>query len=127
MALKRYAIWDKKSPIITPIGEVLTAEQWIARYPVASVPSITIVCSAGDINGAFFGVLSQMVQMYAAQGADFSGATTDIEKLEVIEAFEDEMNTPSTDPTAEERIAAALELNNVMQMPVVNDEDPDTL
>lgn len=127
MALKRYAIWDKTSPIITPIGEVLTAEQWIARYPVAGVPSITIVCGAGDINGSFFGVLSQMVQMYEAQGADFSNVTTDIEKLEVIEAWEDAMNEPDTTPSAEERIAAALELQNVMALPVENDEDPDLL
>lgn len=105
----RYAIWDKVSPIITPIGEVLTAEKWIERYPVAGVPSITVVCAAGEINGAFFGTLGQMVQMYTAQGADFSACTTDEEKLEVIEAFEDEMNTPSTEPTAEERQAAALE------------------
>ena len=127
MALKRYAIWDKTSPIITPIGEVLTAEQWIARYPVASVPSITVVCGAGDINGAFFGVLSQMVTMYEAQGADFSDATTDIEKLEVIEAFEDAQNAPDPTPTAEERIAAALEFQNLTSMDVVNDADPDLL
>ena len=127
MALKRYAIWDKTSPIITPIGEVLTAEQWIARYPVASVPSITVVCGAGDINGAFFGVLSQMVTMYEAQGADFSDATTDIEKLEVIEAFEDAQKAPDPTPTAEERIAAALEFQNLTSMDVVNDADPDLL
>ena len=106
---KRYAIWDKQSPIITPIGEVLTAEKWIERYPVAGVPSVTVVCAAGEINGAFFGTLGQMVQMYTAQGADFSACTTDEDKLEVIEAFEDAMNAPSTEPTAEERQAAALE------------------
>ena len=125
--LKRYAIWDKQSPIITPIGEVLTAEQWIARYPVASIPTITIVCSAGEINGGFFGTLGQMVTMYTDQGADFSEATTDEEKLEVIEAFEDAMNEPDTTPSAEERIAAALELQNVMAMPTENEEDPDLL
>lgn len=107
--MKRYAIWDKQSPIITPIGEVLPSEKWIERYPVAGVPSITVVCGAGEINGAFFGTLGQMVQMYTAQGADFSACTTDEEKLEVIEAFEDAMNAPSTEPTAEERQAAALE------------------
>ena len=107
--LKRYAIWDKQSTVITPIGEVLTPEKWIERYPVAGVPSITVVCAAGEINGAFFGTLGQMVQMYTAQGADFSACTTDEEKLEVIEAFEDEMNAPSSEPTAEERQAAALE------------------
>lgn len=112
--MKRYAIWDKQSPIITPIGEVLTAEQWINRYPVAGVPSITVVCSAGEINGGFFGTLGQMVQMYEAQGADFSSCETAEDKLAVIEAFEDAMNAPNTDPTAEERIAAALEYQNMM-------------
>ena len=112
--MKRYAIWDKTSPIITPIGEVLPAEQWIARYPVAALDSITVVCSAGEINGGFFGTLGQLVQMYEAQGADFSACTTAEEKLEVIEAFEDAMNTPSDEPTAEERIAAAMEYQNAL-------------
>ena len=127
MSLKRYAIWDKQTPIITPIGEVLTPEQWIARYPAAGVAFITVVCAAGEINGGFFGILSQMVQMYEAQGADFSGATTDEEKLEVIEAFEDAMNEPDLTPSAEERIAAALEFQNLVSMPDENEEDPDLL
>ena len=107
--MKRYAIWDKVSPIITPIGEVLSAEQWVARYPVAGVPSITVVCGAGEMNGSFFGTLGQMVQMYEAQGADFSSCETAEDKLAVIEAFEDAMNAPSTEPTPEERQAQALE------------------
>ena len=107
--MKRYAIWDKQSPVITPIGEVLTAEQWINRYPVASIPTITIVCGAGEMNGSFFGTLGQMVQMYEAQGADFSSCETAEDKLAVIEAFEDAMNAPSTEPTPEERQAQALE------------------
>lgn len=105
----RYAIWNKKDPIITPIGEVLTAEQWISRYPVAGVETITVVCASGEINGAFFGTLGQMVQMYENAGCDFSACTTDEEKLEAIEAFEDAQNAPSTEPTAEERQAEALE------------------
>lgn len=112
--MKRYEIWNKKDPIITPIGEVLSAEQWIARYPVAGVSSIIVVCGAGEINGSFFGTLGQMVQMYEAQGADFSSCETNEDKLEVIEAFEDMMNAPSNEATAEERIAAALEYQNLM-------------
>lgn len=125
--LKRYAIWDKTSPIVTPVGEVLSAEQWKARYPVAELSNIVVVCSAGEINGGFFGTLGQMVQMYEGQGADFSEATTDIEKLEVIEAFEDAMNEPSNEPTAEERIAAALEFQAMASLPDENEEDPDEL
>lgn len=115
--LKRYAIWDKQSDIITPIGEVLTAEQWVARYPVAAVPAVTVVCSAGEVNGGYFGTLGQMVQMYEAQGADFSEAVTDTEKLEVIEAFEDAMNEPDLTPTPEERMAAALEYQALSNLP----------
>lgn len=112
--MKRYAIWNKQDAIITPVGTVFTAAQWIEQHPVAALDNITIVCGAGEINGSFFGTLGQMVQMYEAQGADFSGCTTNEEKLEVIEAFEDALNTPSTEPTAEERIAAALEYQNMM-------------
>lgn len=107
--MKRYAIWDKVSPIITPIGEVLTAEQWMTRYPVAALDSITVVCAAGEINGAFFGTLGQMVQMYEQQGADFSACTTPEEKLEVIEAFEISQSEVKPEPSAAERQAAALE------------------
>ena len=115
--MKRYAIWDKQSPIITPIGEVLSPEQWIARYPVAAVSTIKVVCGAGEINGAFFGTLGQMVQMYEAQGADFSECVSDEDKLNVIEAFEDAMNAPSNEATAEERIAAALEYQVMSSLP----------
>lgn len=115
--MKRYAIWDKQSPIITPIGEVFTPDQWIQRYPVAGVSSITVVCGAGEINGSFFGTLGQMVQMYENQGADFSACETDEDKLEVIEAFEDAMNTLSTEPTTDERIAAALEYQVMSSLP----------
>ena len=112
--MKRYAIWDKVSPVIVPTGKVFTAQQWKDKYPVAELDSITVVCAAGEVNGGFFGTLGQMVQMYEAQGADFSNCTTDQEKLEVIEAFEDLMNTPSDEPTAEERIAAAMEYQNAL-------------
>ena len=122
---KRYAIWDKESPIITPVGEVLTAEQWKERYPVARLDNITVVCAEGEINGGFFGTLGQMVTMYTNMGADFSKAKTNEAKLKVIEDFEDAQNQGTGESSPEERIAAALELANVMNMPTVNDDDPD--
>lgn len=123
--MSRYAIWDKVSPVITPIGEVLTAEQWISRYPVAGVASIKVVCAGGEINGAFFGTFGSMKEMYVKEGCDFSACETDQDVLDVIEAFEDRRNAPvvSTEPTAEERIAAALEAQVMISMP---DEEPIT-
>lgn len=122
---KRYAIWDKKSPIVTPIGEVFTPEQWINKYPVAGIEGVTVVCAAGIFSGGYFGVLEGMMQMYGQNGADFSACTTAEEALEVIEAFEDEMNKPTHESTPEERIAAALEYNNLLNTEVVNTDDPD--
>lgn len=120
---KRYAIWDKVSPILTPIGEVLTAEQWVARYPIADVATINVVCAAGEINGGFFGTLGQMVKMAEDDGWDFSECTTPEEKLEQYEAWEDYKNTPSTEVSNEEltatslaSIAASMEYQNMMTL-----------
>lgn len=102
--MKHYAIWNKKDPILTPVGEVFTPEQWVSRYPIAGLETVTVVCSAGEINGGFFGTLGMMVQTAEAQGCDFSACTTDEEKLETIEAFE---NAKATE--AAEKAAASAE------------------
>lgn len=111
--MKKYAIWNKKDHILTPIGEVLTAEQWIQRYPIAGVESITVVCASGEINGAFFGTLGSMVERYEAEGCDFSACTTAEEKLAAIEAFEDERAAKAAEEAkaAAEAEAANAELN----------------
>lgn len=111
--MSKYAIWNKKDPILTPIGEVLTADQWIKRYPIAGVESITVVCAGGEINGGFFGTLGQMVEIYAKQGCDFSACTTPEEKLAAIEAFEDarEAEAAAAAKQAAETKAANEELN----------------
>lgn len=123
--MKRYAIWNKQDMILTPIGEVLSAEQWIERYPIAGVPTVTVVCAAGEINGGFFGTLGQMKQMYEAQGCDFSECTTNEEVLEAIEQFEDAQNTPDPNAVSNEEltatslasIAASMEYQNMMTLP----------
>lgn len=121
--MSRYAIWNKQDEILTPVGEVLTAEQWIARYPAAGLDRITVVCGGGEINGAFFGTLGQMVDMYEKQGCDFSECTTNEEKLAAIEAFEDAQNAPSDTVSNEEltatslaSIAASMEYQNMLTL-----------
>lgn len=123
--MSRYAIWNKKDPILTPIGEVLTAEQWIQRYPIAGVETITVVCAGGEINGAFFGTLGQMVEMYTKRGCDFTSCETAQDKLDAIEAFEDAANAPADSTTVSNEeltatslasIAASLEYQNMMTL-----------
>ncbi len=130
--MNKYAIWNKKDPVITPIGEVLTAEKWIERYPAAGVSSITVVCAAGEINGAFYGTLGQMMAVCEKQGCDFSACETAEEKLAAIEAFENakaaeakakadeaaanEAANAAANTTALASIAAQLEYQNMMTL-----------
>ena len=111
--MNKYAIWNKQDPILTPIGEVLSAEKWIQRYPIAGLESITVICAAGEINGAFFGTLGQMVDMYTKMGCDFSACETAEDKLAAIEAFDEAREAAAAEaanvPSAEERQATALE------------------
>ena len=107
--MSRYAIWNKQDPILTPVGEVLTAKQWIERYPIAGVGSITVVCAAGEINGAYFGTLGQMVDMYSKMGCDFSACETAEDKLAAIEAFEE---AREAEAAAAAQAAAAAEARN---------------
>ena len=107
--MTKYAIWDKVSPVYTPNGKKFTAEEWKEEYPIAELESVKIVCGGGELNGAFFGVFSAMVDMYRKAGCDFSACESDQDYLDAIEAFEDEMNKPSGEPTPEERQAQALE------------------
>ena len=119
--MPRYKIWDKESDVITPIGEVLTPQQWIERYPVANV--LPTVCGGGAINGAYFGVYDTMVEMYEKQGCDFSECNTEQEHLDKIEEFEDERNKPSDEVSTEERTAAALEAMVMMNMEDVTEQE----
>lgn len=107
--MARYAIWNKKDTILTPVGEVFTAEQWIQRYPIAGIDSITVVCAAGEINGGFFGTLGQMVDMYASRGCDFSTCNTPEEKLAAIEAFDEAENRAAAEAA---KIAAETKASN---------------
>lgn len=114
--MSRYAIWNKQDPVYTLVGEKLTAEQWIGRRPIAGLETVKVVCAGGAVNGAIFEIFSDFVDMFKRMGCDFSACETDQDYLDAIEAFEDAMNAKANEPTAEERIAAALEYQNMMSL-----------
>lgn len=108
--MARYKIYDNKSDVITPIGEVLTAEQWLNRYPWGRMTKMIV--GGGVINGSVALVFDDYVDMLKKAGCDFSGCTTDEEMLAAIEAFED--TPPAAEAEAagtsdQTRIADALE------------------
>lgn len=113
--MPRYAIWNKTDDVITPIGEILTPEQWIERYPMARV--LDIVIGGGTINGAYCMEYTSFKEMYEKEGCDFSQCETKQDCLDAIEAFEDARNQPVEVVPDETRIADALEDLVVLQMP----------
>lgn len=115
--MSKYQIWDKVSTIYTPVGEELTAEQWLARYGWAKISTAKMVIGGGLINGSFVAEFDSFVEMYTKAGVDFSACKTDQDYLDAIAAYEDAPVVETGESTAEERIAAALEyqiLNDMM-------------
>ena len=118
--MAKYQIWNRKDTIITPSGEVFTPEQWIAKHPVTGVESIKTVISGDVINGSLLYEFTGFVKRMEKLGCSFDGCISDQDYLDAIETFEDMQATLSAsaaqEATAEERIAAALELQNLMAM-----------
>lgn len=121
---KRYAIWDKVSDIYTPVGERLSAQQWIDRYGWIKAPGSVPIVAAGLINGALIDELGQMKSRYEQQGCTFTESMSNQEILDAIEAFEDQRaadakvaaEEAANTPSAEERLAAAVEFQNLLAM-----------
>lgn len=110
--MARYKIWDRKTPILTYVGRVYTAEEWMDKHPVFRIADIVPVCGGGEINGAVMATLGGLVEKAERDGCDFSDCVTDEEKLARVEEFES--RPKETVVSAEERIAAALEYQNAL-------------
>ena len=118
--MARYVFWDKTSDIYTPGRDRETGKMvWKAQEYIdnkaawAAIPTVKVVVSGGAINGAVFMEFEAMKQSYISAGLVIPEGKTDEEILALIEEFE---NNPSIDemPSAEERIAAALEYQNLI-------------
>ncbi|MBP3577713.1 MAG: hypothetical protein J6K15_06350 [Lachnospiraceae bacterium] len=119
---KRYVIWDEKSDIYTPKGKRWTPKQWLERYPIARLETEYLVISGSAYNGGFCMVYSDMVDVYEKAGCDFTGCVEMQDFLDAIEAFEDARNAEAANTVStEERIAAALELQCLQNMPDVEE------
>lgn len=120
--LTKYQIWDKISNVYTPSGNMYTAEEWINKYKWINIPGMVPVMSAGNINGAMIADLASMKKNAIAQGCVFTDDMTDEQVLETIEEWEEKRaaeakaaaQEAANTPTTEERIAAALEYQNLL-------------
>lgn len=110
--MSKYAFWNKQDTIYTPSGEEFTAEQWKDRYKWAKIPNVKVVISGGVFNGGFMAEFNQFKDYYKKQGAPITNNMSDEQVLTCVEEWEDRP-TEEAEPTAEERIAAALEFQNL--------------
>lgn len=121
---KRYIIWDKSSDVYTPSGAKFTADQWIERYSWIDMPTAIPILSAGLFNGALIDELSQLKARCEQNGATFDEGLDNQALLDAIEAWEDAQAEAAKQaaeeaaavPTEGERIAAALEYQNLLAM-----------
>lgn len=107
----QYQIWNKQDTIYTPSGEEFTAEQWKERYKWAKLPKVKVVIAGGTFNGAFMAEFEQFKEYYKKQGAAITDDLSDEQVLAVCEAWDN--REVEQEVTAEERIAAALEFQNL--------------
>lgn len=110
----RYQIWNKTDDIYTPSGVRSTAAQWVEQYPWMNIPDAKMIITAGIINGGAAMEFTATVEHYRKLGAAITDDMTDEEVLAAIEDFED--HPPQGEPSAEERIAAAMEFQNAMSL-----------
>lgn len=113
--MPKYKIWDRKTDLVTPIGEVLTPEQVFERYPAAKLPNIKYIICDAPISMGVFMEFEATKEHYKRLGAPITDDMTDQEVLDAISAWEE--NPPEPEPTAEERIAAMLEFQSMMMLP----------
>ena len=119
--MSKYKMWDKTSDIYTlgrdkETGKAhFTAREYIDRFaPWAGIEGAKVIVGGGLVNGTCFMEFNSFVEQYEKMGCDFSSCTTDDERLAAIETFES--RPQETAPTAEERIAAALEFQALSSM-----------
>ena len=113
----KYKIWNKTDSLITPIGEVLTPQQVIERHPAAGLEGMKYIIADQPISMAVFMEFEATKAFYKQLGVPITDDMTDQEVLDAISAWEE--NPPAPEPTAEERIAAALEFQNLNSLPDV--------
>lgn len=110
----KYKIWDKQETLVTPIGEVLTPEQVIERYPMAGLPNLKFIICDAPISLGVFMEYEQTKQIYKQMGVPITDDMTEQEVLDAISYWEE--NPPEPEPSPEERMAAAMEFQNLLAL-----------
>jgi hypothetical protein len=105
----KYKIWNKTDLLYTPSGKVVTPDEQFKDMPLSKVADFII--ADAPINCQVFMEFEQTKQIYKGMGVAITDGMTKQQVLDAITFFEEHPKEP--EPTAEERIAAALEFQNL--------------
>lgn len=106
-----YKIWNKTDILYTQGGKSYTPEQIFEIKPLSQTADF-VICDA-PINMGLFEEFNQFKLAYRKAGAKIQDTMSKQQVLDAITDFE--RNPPAPIPTAEERIAAAMEYDNLMK------------
>lgn len=110
----KYKIWNKIDTLYTPTGTVMTKDQIFQQYPLSQIPGVDFVICDAPISMGVFMEYSQTKEIYKQMGVNITDDMNQQQVLDAITAFE---NTPVvSEPTAEERLAAAAEFDNLINL-----------
>ena len=110
----KYKIWNKIDNLYTPSGRMFTAEQIKTENPLALLANVTFIICDAPINMGVFMEFTQTKEVYKKMGAAILDTMTDQEVLDKITEFEERVIIQ--EPTAEERLAAAAEFENLIKL-----------
>lgn len=121
--MRRYKMWDKTEDICT-LGQDSktgkcrwTAEEYMdVKAQWAKNPNAKVVVAGGDINGMIFRSFEELKYSVQRRGLEIPEGLSDDEVLLLIEEFQDRKNDEPIAPSTEERIASALEFQNLLAM-----------
>lgn len=105
-------IYNPQKTYMFPNMQLATPERIQMEYTAVNNPSVPCVITTDDSATMFYSI-DLLPAMAQRLGVDISTMTTDEEKLVAMEAV---LNAPQPEPqpTAEERIAASMEYQNLL-------------
>ena len=109
----KYKLWNKTDALITPTGKVFSPAEVFEKYPASAIEGFDYIISDSPVNMAVFMQYDQTVEMYKDMGLDIPEGLTKNEVVTLISNFQPE--EPKA-VSAYDRIAAALEFNNLLML-----------
>lgn len=110
---RKLEIYNHEKTYLFPNMCVATPEEVAKNYSAVNIPSLTTVIET-DESGIMFYTAPEPISVLKSR----HGVNQSLSDEEAIAAIEEILNAPQPDPepTAEERIAAALEFQNLLSM-----------